>query len=95
MLKQELIDSIIKEIKHVADVEKIIIYGSWARGNNKKHYDIDIAVVIKNGNLAVIKDALEENARTLLKFDAHNYNELPDNIKSQIDKEDIVIYEKI
>ena len=80
MLDEKIKNEIIKQIKNCADVEKIIIYGSRARNENKPYSDIDIAIIFR-GNLAVIKDRLNENIRTLLKFDIHDYNELPEYLR--------------
>lgn len=35
------------EIKKILPVEKIVLFGSFAKGNNHKWSDIDIAVVVK------------------------------------------------
>lgn len=44
---------VIKKLKKYADLvnskfspKKIILYGSWARGNKKKESDIDVAVIV-------------------------------------------------
>lgn len=48
-------------------IKKVILYGSRARGDHLDCSDIDLAVV--GGGFLRFKYALEEYARTLLKFD--------------------------
>lgn len=39
-------------------LEKVILYGSYARGDQTSESDVDIAIVIKEGNTARMHDAL-------------------------------------
>ncbi|MEG6570722.1 nucleotidyltransferase domain-containing protein [Thermoanaerobacterium thermosaccharolyticum] len=51
-MKLDLDDRIIDSIKFIGekynDIDKIVIYGSRARGDNRKTSDIDIAVYCKD-----------------------------------------------
>lgn len=49
------------------DIDKVILFGSQARGNNRKTSDIDLAV--SGDNDFEFYSHLEEDAWTLLKFD--------------------------
>ena len=53
MLDQSTLDDIVRRIAEVAQPEKIILFGSAARGDMNRHSDIDL-LVIKEG-----ADALE------------------------------------
>ncbi len=53
MLDQEILDDIIRRIVEVAQPEKIILFGSAARGDMNRHSDVDL-LIIKEG-----ADALE------------------------------------
>jgi predicted nucleotidyltransferase len=53
MLDQQILDDIIWRIVEVAQPEKIILFGSAARGDMNRHSDVDL-LVIKEG-----ADALE------------------------------------
>lgn len=44
----QLIDYIVKKIVKAIDPEKIILFGSYARGDNKKDSDLDL-FIIKDG----------------------------------------------
>ena len=48
LLDQTKLDDIINRIVHVAQPEKIILFGSAARGEMGPHSDVDI-LVVKNG----------------------------------------------
>ena len=48
-------------------IEKVILFGSRARGSNHDRSDIDLAVL--GGDVRAFKYDLDENARTLLMFD--------------------------
>lgn len=48
-------------------IEKVILFGSRARGSNHDRSDIDLAV--QGGDIRTFKYDLEEHARTLLMFD--------------------------
>ena len=47
-LDRETLDDIIRRIVDVADQEKIILFGSAARGDMNRHSDVDL-LVIKDG----------------------------------------------
>ena len=45
MLDQETMDDIIRRIVEVAQPEKIILFGSAARGDMNRHSDVDLLIV--------------------------------------------------
>ncbi len=80
--------------KHNAD--KVILFGSRARGTHSDRSDIDIAVygIPKNQQLQ-FNSAVDETVRTLLKFDIVHISDdtnmqLLDNIK----KDGVILYER-
>ena len=48
--KQEVLDEIIQRIVQVADPEKIILFGSAARGKMGPDSDVDLLVVVNQSN---------------------------------------------
>lgn len=44
----ELIEEIVERIVKAVDPEKIIIFGSYARGETRKHSDLDILVIMES-----------------------------------------------
>lgn len=77
-------------------VEKVILYGSRAKGNNSWYSDIDVAVSMPYGSLedwGYIEDILEYPP-TLLKIDMVNYDRVSDDLKKSINDEGLVLYER-
>lgn len=75
-------------------VEKVILFGSRARGTNGERSDIDLAV--KGGNFGEFCFAVDEQVNTLLMFDVVDLNSCKsDGLLSEIERDGVVIYEKI
>ena len=86
--------------------EKIILFGSYARGENKKNSDIDILILIKNlqderkVTRALYKALLNENISIPIDFlavDSDKYNTLKNEIGyiyKTIEQEGQVLYGK-
>ena len=93
-IKEELIVQI-RTIAVQNGVEKVILFGSRARGDHNRTSDIDLAV--SGGNAAgFAADIIEEETATLLEYDIVDLakpvnKELIESIK----KEGKVLYEKI
>ena len=49
-------------------LEKVILYGSYARGDQTSESDVDIAIVIKEGNTDRMHDALLDLVVKVLPF---------------------------
>ena len=96
-LTESIVRDIIGVVTRRASVHKIILYGSRARGDFKLTSDIDLAVdapAWKALDLAVVKDELEEQVPTLLKFDLLLLSEIDKrSLKENIFKEGIVLHE--
>ncbi len=45
MIDQTILDNIIRRIVEVADPERIILFGSAARGEMNRHSDVDLLIV--------------------------------------------------
>ena len=88
---------VIEEIRNLAqkyDIEKVILFGSRARGDFKERSDIDLAFYGGNSSRFIL--AVDEETPTLLQFDVLDLDkpiqaELLDSIK----REGMVIYEKV
>lgn len=75
-------------------VEKVILFGSRARGTNSERSDIDLAV--KGGNVDEFRFAMDELVRTLLMFDVADLSDNPSReLLSEIERDGVVIYEKV
>ena len=83
------IDKIIPIILSIASPEQVILFGSYARGNNSEKSDIDLLIIkkdLKNGNNIIdsIYRAFYENkikvSVDLLAIDYNKYMELSNKI---------------
>lgn len=75
-------------------IEKVILFGSRARGDNRERSDIDIAV--SGGNVIEFALDAEEKIDTLLMFDIVNLDKyVQPELIAEIEKDGVVIYEKI
>lgn len=75
-------------------VDKIILFGSRARGDFRRTSDIDLAVA--GGDFTNFALDVEETTSTLLKFDVVNLDgPVQEELLNNIQKEGVVIYEKV
>lgn len=89
---KEIFDVIKDTAKHY-DIDKVILFGSRAKGTNNNSSDIDLAVIgTQYTDFAL---ALEYETITLYRFDIHNYNDISTSLKEEIDKTGVTVYEKI
>ncbi len=92
-IKKQVMD----EILAVADkngIEKIILFGSRARGDYKRTSDIDLA--IWGGNAARFRADIDEEVSTLLSFDVVDMaGSVQEALADSIKREGKVLYEKI
>ena len=79
-------------------MKKIVLFGSRARDNFRKDSDIDLAIYASDANVYEWQEVLDiiEDADTLLKIDcvradALKYESL---LRQNIEKEDVVVYER-
>lgn len=88
---------VIKEIRNLAqkyDIEKVILFGSRARGDFRRTSDIDIAVT--GGDFARFALDVDEETSTLLEYDIVNLDrDMQDELRESIEKEGRILYEKI
>ncbi|MBO5524758.1 MAG: nucleotidyltransferase domain-containing protein [Roseburia sp.] len=84
-----------KEIEQFAEkykIQKVILFGSRARGDYRRTSDIDLAVY--GGDVAAFMLDVDEETSTLLKFDIVNMDKpVQEELKQSIGKEGRVIYE--
>ena len=75
-------------------VEKVILFGSRARGDFRRISDIDIAVT--GGDFARFALDVDEETSTLLEYDIVNLDrDMQDELRESIEKEGRILYEKI
>ena len=95
-LKAYLPNRVLNTIRLFAEkhkVQKVILFGSRARGTHTERSDIDIAVV--GGDFDAFYWDIKENTHSLLMFDIVNMDEsTSDDLREEIEKDGIMIYEK-
>lgn len=88
---------VITEIRELArryQVERVILFGSRARGDYKRTSDIDLAV--SGGDIARFALDVEEETSTLLKYDIVSLDQpVQEDLMASIKREGRVLYEKI
>lgn len=89
--------SVIQEICELAkkyDIDRVVLFGSRARGDYKRLSDIDLAV--SGGNFAGFALDVDEETSTLLKYDIVNLDgSVQKELRESIAREGRILYEKI
>ena len=92
-IKREVLEQIIALAKE-CEIEKIILFGSRARGDFKQASDIDLAV--SGGDVARFTADIEEKVSTLLFFDIVDLGaSVQQALLDSITQEGKILYEKI
>lgn len=74
-------------------IQKVILFGSRARGTHRERSDIDIAVY--GGNFDSFYWDIKENVHSLLIFDIVEADgDISEELREEIVKDGVVIYEK-
>ena len=91
------IDQIAARLSMYAHVQRVLLFGSRARGDNRERSDIDIAVEgpdITESEWTVIWTWVDEEAPTLLPVDLVRMEELSEKVRAQIEQEGVVLYDR-
>lgn len=93
-LDKVILNEIIEISKKHSEINKVILFGSRARGDNGDRSDIDLAIYCEKSISDFIED-IENNTTTLLEFDFSDMKSVSDELFiNQVNKEGIIIYEK-
>ena len=95
--KTGISNKVIEEIQNIAlknHVNKVILFGSRARGDFYKKSDIDLAV--EGGNFLGFSMSVDEETSTLLEYDIIELDRgISEKLKDSIKRDGVVIYEKV
>lgn len=92
-INQKVIQEIIR-LAQKYNVEKVILFGSRARGDYKERSDIDLAFF--GGQSSNFSLSIDEETSTLLQFDVIDLNKpIRTELLESIKKEGMLLYEKI
>ena len=90
-------EQVIQEIVRLAQkhrIEKVILFGSRARGDFYRASDIDLAV--SGGDVTGFALDVDEQTSTLLQYDVVDLSaDIQENLRDSIQKEGRLLYEKI
>lgn len=76
-----------------ASLDKLILFGSRARGTNNNYSDIDLAVY--GGDFDRFYDDIQEKTWSLLTFDLINMSQrVSQDLVKEIERDGVTIYEK-
>ncbi len=95
-MKCNIPERIIKDIflfskKH--GIQKVILFGSRARGDCTERSDIDLAVC--GGDFDAFYWDVRENIHSLLTFDIVNFDSgISEDLKKEIERDGVTIYEE-
>ena len=95
-IQPEVVKVIAEHLGHYPHVEKVVLFGSRARGDERERSDIDIAVVgedITNSEWTDIWCYVDD-APTLLAIDLVRFEQAPDQLRESIIKEGVPLYER-
>ena len=88
---------VFEEIRMLAkrhQLDRVVLFGSRARGDYLRNSDIDLAV--SGGNVASFALDVEEETSTLLTYDVVDIGKrIDDELRENIEREGKTIYEKI
>ena len=95
-MKYNVPERVIRDITRIArknNVEKIILFGSRARGDHTERSDIDLAV--SGGDFDGVYWDTKENVHSLLSIDTVELDKgISDELKKEIERDGIIVYEK-
>ena len=92
-IRQQVIEEII-QIAKLNHVEKVILFGSRARGDYKERSDIDLA--FQGGNSSRFILDVDEETSTLLEFDIVDLDrDMQDALRESIRREGKILFEKV
>jgi predicted nucleotidyltransferase len=96
-MKRDIPDVVLKDIITFSErnsVNKVILFGSRASGTNTERSDIDLAVY--GGDFDSFYWNIKDNVNSLLSFDIINADKnISEKLKLEIERDGIVIYEKV
>lgn len=91
-LSKRLVNEICRFGKE-ASIDRIILFGSRARGDNTERSDVDLAVY--GGDFDSFYWNIKENVHSLLMFDVVRIDEkVSQDLKNEIERDGVVLYEK-
>ena len=96
-IDNQLIENIQNICKKYLSVEKVVLFGSRARGDHTPRSDYDLAVYgeLQPNEIVLLRSPFREDLPTLHKIDAvFMQNQTDETFIKNIEKEGVIIYDK-
>ena len=99
-MKYNIPERVLKDISAFAkkySINKVILFGSRARGDNteRSDIDIDIDIAVYGGDFDSFYWVVKEKVHSLLSFDVVEADKpISEELKQEIEKDGVIIYEK-
>ena len=95
-MKYDIPERVLKDITDFSkenNIQKVILFGSRARGSNSERSDVDIAV--SGGDFEGFYWSIKEKAHSLLTFDIVDLDTgMSEQLREEIERDGVIIYEK-
>jgi predicted nucleotidyltransferase len=92
-IRDDIFDNIIDKISKDKSVQRVLLFGSRARGDNRSNSDIDLAVYADNGISGNLFDAVDE-AAGVYKFDLIDMcSSINETLRKRIEEEGVIVFE--
>lgn len=94
-IDKEIVKQIGDMARSFSHIQKVILFGSRSRGDNRERSDIDLAVY-SDEDITEFIYTVETQVQSLLNFDISDINQLDDlDFKQEVEREGVIIYEKL
>ena len=95
-IDKKFFEPIVSKAIELIDPHRIILFGSFARGDFKSKSDIDIAFKFSapRGSWLLFKSWVDESFSSLREIDLINLDEADEVIKKSIMDEGVILYER-
>jgi predicted nucleotidyltransferase len=91
----DFLQAMMTKAQAVLDVERIVVFGSRARGDHTDRSDYDFCFYLTSSrNWAAFVVDQQESAATLCALDLVSFNELDQQLADEITKHGVVLYER-
>ncbi|NPV44974.1 MAG: nucleotidyltransferase domain-containing protein [Firmicutes bacterium] len=96
-IKSSVIQKLAEIFSRYSEVEKVVLFGSRARGDFKKTSDIDIVIFskeISDRDFNLLVDEINE-IDTVLIFDILHYEKIKkESLKNSIERDGVILYDR-
>lgn len=95
-LPKDFFAPLIAKVCELLNPSKIVLFGSFARGDQKEASDIDLAFKFSadDKSWSVFKFWVEDELKTLRELDLVNLDEADESIVKSVEKEGVTLYER-